>query len=93
MEFIYGIIIGVIISLLIYWIVPRLFGRDSDRRGVQDGDDSLDGLGRGIESAGKTNKEAKGITELIDGHNQSATNGIRTSKSILEDAKRRQSDT
>lgn len=88
------IIITGIIGILILGVT--IFRGNLDRRGIRAGDDSLKQLGKGIDKAGKTNKKlgngidkAHGITELIDSHNLSATNGIRTAKDILENAKRR----
>ena len=101
MEFIYGLILGVILSLLIYWIVPRLLGNNSNRRGVDNAidregelqdslDDTRNELSGDIESArDRTSERFDEAGEQIRSENSTLKDSIRSTDSLIDKIKKR----
>ena len=83
-----------IIAILIF-AIAFLRGR-SNGSGIRSIDDNIGSIGNGIDAAGDSNKRteagikrAKERTGIIEKHNKSVKDGIRSVKRILENAKKR----
>ena len=103
MEFIYGIILGILICLGIQWGIKRLFGGDSDRSGVDNAidregelqdslDDTRNELSGDIESArDRSSERFDEAGEQIRSENSITDNSIRSTDSIIDKIKKRNS--